>query len=139
MAGMLTRLQLTYKIQDDAGVARYTAVTYGDTEGYCKIPTADNQYVLGIVDNDERLDIAFHASGSQGGRDVAVKVECIADVKLSGTIAYGDRVIVKAGGAVKKMPTTAGVYNVIGFAEKAGVDGDIIPVRFEKHVYEVKA
>jgi hypothetical protein len=136
MAGMLTRLQLTYKIQD-AGIARYTAVTYGDTEGFCKIPTADNMYVLGVVDNDERLDIPFHASGNQGGRDIAVKVECIADVKLSGVVAYGDRVIVKAGGAVMKCPTAAGKYNVLGFAEKAGVDGDIIPVRFEKHQFTV--
>lgn len=132
MAGKLTRLQLTYKIEDADGIAMYTGVTYGDNEGGCKKPTADGQYPLGVVDNDERLDIPYQASGDQSGRDVAVKVELIADVLLSGVVAYGDEVILKTGGAVMKLPTDAGSYWVLGRAEKAGVDGDVIPVRFEK-------
>lgn len=132
MAGKSTRFQLTYKIEDADGIAMYTAVTYGATEGGCKKPTADGQYPLGVVDNDERLDIPYQASGNQSGRNVAVKMELIADVKLSGNIAYGEEVILAVGGSVKKLPAAAGSYWVLGRAEKAGVDGDIIPVRIEK-------
>lgn len=137
MAGKFTRWQLTYKIEGD-GIPMYTGVTYGTNEGFCKIPTNDGAYPLGVVDNDERLDIPFHAGGNQNGRNIAVKVECIADIRLSGNVNYGDEVILEANtGNAKKLPTTPGSYWVLGRAEKAGVNGDIIPVRIEKRFVEI--
>lgn len=137
MAGKTTGLQKTYKIEDADGVALYRVVTYGSADGFVKKPTADGAIPVGIVDNDERLNISFQAGGSQAGRDVAVQLDQIGEVELDGTCAYGDRLIVGIGGLVKKLPATAGTYHVIGFAEKAGVDGDIIPVRMAYHTATV--
>lgn len=129
MAGKKTGLQRTYQIGDADGVAMYTGVTYGTKEGEVIKPTADNAVAVGIVDNDERINDPLRAGGSQAGRDVAVQVDGYGAIKVSGNVAFGDKLILATGGAAKKMPTAAGKYNVIGFAEKAGVDGDIIPVK----------
>jgi hypothetical protein len=137
MAGKFTRLQKTYRI-DAANVnptttlnevPMYRGVTQSG-EDLCKLPTADNAVPLGFVDNDERLvDPLRGGGGSQAGKQIAVKLEGIAEIALSGTIAAGDKVIFATGGFAKKCPTATGAYNVVGYAEKAGVDGDVIPVR----------
>jgi hypothetical protein len=240
MAGKLTKTQRTYKIEDADGIAMYTGVTYGTEEGYVKKPTADNAIPVGIVDNDERINDPLRAGGSQAGRDVAVQVDGYGAIKISGNVAYGDRLILGAGGVAKSCPLGSGTlekttvtvgsacsesgdvtltlngvstdialttsddtaakvatkiataidaldgytasaagdvvtieavtkgiqadavfdggdtgvtatvlvtvqgttdnsgqYNVIGFAEKSGVDGDVIPVRLAFHVYTV--
>jgi hypothetical protein len=64
-------------------------------------------------------------------------LEGVAQVRLSGTVKYGERVILGAGGVVKAMPSTPGTYNVLGFAEKSGVDGDVIPVRIAIHTVTI--
>lgn len=138
MAGKLTKTQRTYKIEDADGIAMYTGVTYGTKEGYVKKPTADNAIPVGIVDNDERINDPLRAGGSQAGRDVAVQVDGYGAIKISGTVAYGDRLILGEGGVAKKMPETAGTYNVIGFAEKDGADGDVIPVKMNYHTFIVE-
>lgn len=135
MAGKKTGLQRTYQIEDANGVAMYTGVTYGTTEGSVKKPTADNAVPVGIVDNDERINDPLRAGGDQSGRDVAVQVDGYGAIKISGAVNYGDRLILATGGSAKKMPATAGTYNVVGFAEKSGVDGDVIPVKMSFHVY----
>lgn len=136
MAGKFTRLQKAYKIMDADGVALYTGVIMAG-ENQCKKPTKDNEIPLGVVDNDERINDPIRAGGDQTGRQVAVKLEGIAEIKITGSIQAGDRVILAAGGLAKKMPTDIGVYNVLGFAEKNGEDGDVIPVRMAYHVYPV--
>ena len=136
MAGKFTRLQKSYLIEDTDGVAMYTGVVLSG-ENKCKKPTADNEIPLGVVDNDERIDDPIRAGGSQANRQVAVKLEGIAEIKLSGSISVGDRVILGEGGLAKAMPKTTGVYNVLGFAEKTGEDGDVIPVRMAYHVFTV--
>jgi len=146
MAGKFTRLQKTYRIAADNvnpsttknEVPMYRGVTRGAAEETCKLPTADNQLALGFVDNDERLDDPLRGGGgSQAGKQIAVKLEGIAEIELAGTIAYGDKVILATGGFAKKMPTAAGRYNVVGVAEKAGVDGDVIPVMINYETVEV--
>lgn len=136
MAGKFTRLQKTYLIEDADGVAMYTGVVHSG-ENKCKKPEADNEIPLGVVDNDERIDDPIRAGGSQANRQVAVKLEGIAEIILKDTITAGDRVILGAGGTALAMPTTGGVYNVLGFAEKSGVDGDVIPVRMSYHVFTI--
>lgn len=137
MAGKFTRLQKSYLIEDADGVAMYTGVVLSG-ENKCKKPTTDNEIPLGVVDNDERINDPIRAGGSQANRQVAVKLEGIAEITLSGAITVGDRVILGEGGVAKKIPTTAGVYNVLGFAEKNGEDGDVIPVRMSYHVFSVE-
>jgi len=136
MAGKFTRLQKTYKIMDADGVNMYTGVVMTG-ENQCKKPTEDNEIPLGVVDNDERINDPVRAGGDQTGRQVAVKLEGIAEIKLTGAIQVGDRVILAGGGLAKKMPIEAATYNVLGFAEKNGEDGDVIPVRMAYHVFTV--
>ena len=121
---------------DPDGVAQYTGVVMAG-ENQCKKPVKDNEVPLGVVDNDERINDPIRAGGDQTGRQVAVKLEGIAEIKLTGSVQAGDRVILAAGGLAKKMPTDPGVYNVLGFAEKNGEDGDVIPVRMAYHVMTV--
>lgn len=136
MAGQYTRLQKSYKIMDANGVGLYRGVVLtGEDE--CKKPTAENAIPLGVVDNDQRLDIPFQASGDQTGRQVAVKLEGIALIELSGTVALGDRIVLDTGGLAKATSALAPstVANVLGFAERAGVTGDVIPVRMQYHTF----
>lgn len=138
MAGKFTRLQKSYKIMDADGVGLYRVVKLtGENE--CKKTTADNEIVLGAVDNDERLDVSFQASGDQTGRQVAVKLEGIAELELASAVAVGDRIVSAPAGLVKNLTgLVAGTKaNVIGFAEKGGDVGDVVPVRMAYHVFEV--
>lgn len=136
MAGQYTDWQMSYRIMDADGVARYTGVVLTGN-GECKKPTADNQIPLGVVDNDERINDPIRAGGDQTGRQVAVKLEGIAAITLGGPVAVGDRIILKAGGSAIKVPAAAGQYNVLGFAEVAGVAGDVVPVRMAYHSFTV--
>ncbi|GEA16750.1 hypothetical protein E308F_29960 [Moorella sp. E308F] len=137
MAGQYTGLQKTYKIMDADGVALYHGVTYGSNNDECVKPTVDNAVPLGIVTNDERVNDPLRAGGDQTGRNVAVQLEGIANLLLAEPVAYGGRVILGAGGVGKALPSTPGTYNVIGFAEKSGAAGDVIPVRMKYHVFTV--
>lgn len=145
MAGQFTRLQKSYRIDatnvnpvtSKNEIPMYRIVTMSG-EDLCKLPAADNATPLGVVDNDERLDDVLHGGGgSQVGRQVAVKLEGIASIVLDGPVAVGDRVIAKAGGFGIKIPAAAGSYEVVGFAEKAGVAGDVIAVRMSYHIKTV--
>ena len=130
MAGKFTRLQKTYLVEGADAVEMYRGVTYGASEGSCRKPAADNAVPLGVVDNDAR-------EAGQAGKQVAVKLEGIAAIQLTGTVAYGQRVILAANGFARALPTAAGQYNVLGFAENAGVNGDVIPVRMAFHAFTV--
>jgi hypothetical protein len=130
MAGKYTGLQRTYTIEDST-MELYKGVIYGTAEGSCKKATATGQYPLGVVNNDERLNDPLRAGGDQTGRNVSVMVEGCAEITLGGTVAYGDILVLTAGGLAIKLPTAAGSYFTLGIAEKAGVSGDIIPVTME--------
>lgn len=146
MAGQFTRLQKSYRIAADNvnpttsknEIPRYRGVVHVG-EDTCKLPTDANEIPLGVVDNDERLDDPLRDGGSQAGRQIAVKLEGIAMCELSDTVSVTDRIIMDGGGKFKKMPASAGTYNVFGFAEKAGKAGDVIPVRMVFHVVRVES
>lgn len=137
MAGQFTRLQKTYRIIDEDGVKLYTGVVFAG-ENSCKKPDADNMTPLGVVDNDERIDDPMRAGGNQAGKNVAVKLEGIASITCAANVEAGDRVILADGGHVKPVAETSGAYHVLGFAEKDGEEGDVIPVRMAYHVYTVE-
>lgn len=144
MPGQYTRLQMTYRIASDNvnpttgknEIPQYRGVVHAG-EGICKLPDDDNLIPLGVVDRDERLDDPLRDGGSQAGRQIAVKLEGYAMIELAEAVAVTDKVILGEGGFAKKLPDTAGVYNVLGFAEKAGDVGDVIPVRMVYHVVTV--
>jgi hypothetical protein len=146
MAGQFTRLQKTYRIASTNvnpdttknEIPQYRGVTFAG-ENEVQLPTADNQVPAGIVFNDERIDDPRRDGGSQAGRNIAVALEGIASIELSGTVAVGDRIILATGGKAKGASSLAlgTKANVVGFAEKGGVAGDVIPVRMSYHVIEI--
>lgn len=133
MAGKKTGLQKSYRIMDAAGVSLYRIVTYGVKDNECIKPTADNVVPLGIVCNDERINDPIRDGGDQTGRQVAVQLTEIAEVELADNVGYGAPIIAGEGGLAKPVPAVAGTYHCVGFAEKAGVTGDVIPVRIAYH------
>lgn len=136
MAGQYTGLQKSYMITDADGIAMYHGVVM-DGANQCKKPTTDNEVPLGVVVNDERLSDGHSAGGNQTGRQIAVMLNGIASIKLEDSVTTGDRVILATGGTAKKCPSSAGTYNVLGFAEKDGIAGDVIPVRMAYHTYTI--
>lgn len=136
MAGQFTRLQKSYMITDADGIALYRGVVM-DGANKCKKPVGDNEIPLGVVDNDERLADGHSAGGDQTGKQIAVKLEGIASIELEDSVTAGDRVILAIGGTAKKCPTTTGTYNILGFAEKDGIKGDVVPVRMSYHLVTI--
>lgn len=147
MAGQYTGLQKSYRI--DAGnldsatgkneIPRYRGVIQSG-DGICMLPINVNEVPLGVIANDERLDDPKRDGGSQAGRQIAVQLGGIANIELSGVVAASDRVILDVDGKVKKLPDPTvdlTIYNVLGFAEKAGKKGDVIPVRMSYHTVSV--
>lgn len=128
MAGKYTGTQRTYTIEDST-MEQNLGVTYGTTEGSVKKPTSNGAFPVGVVCNDERLNDPLRSGGDQTGRNVAVQVDAYPSIKLSGNVSYGDQVVLASGGTAIKLPTAAGDYYVLGTAEKAGVSGDVIPVK----------
>ena len=128
MAGKYTGTQRTYTMEDST-MEKNLGVTYGTTVGSCKKPTVNGQMPLGVVCNDERLNDPLRSGGDQTGRNVAVQVSEYPSIQLSGTVAYGDIVVLAIGGTAIKLPVAVGTYYSLGTAEKAGVSGDVIPVK----------
>ena len=54
-------------------------------------------------------------------------------IKLSGTCEPGDVLVTalpgSSSGMVRKLPTTAGIYSVVGIAEESGVHNQLVKVR----------
>jgi len=138
MAGQFTDTQKTYKIKDASGVAMYHGVSRS-AENEVRVPTDVNEIPVGIVSNDERLNLPFHADGSQAGRNIAVQLDGIANVILGEPIAVNERVVLGVGGVLMKatgLPKGTQA-NVLGFTEKGGVIGDVVPVMIAYHVYTI--
>jgi hypothetical protein len=127
MAGQTTGLQKTFILDSDE-CAQNTVVQRSTAPYTCKVPTADNVVPLGVVTNDSKTDDPLRDPGSKKGRTITVQLTEIAKCKASGNITYGDKVIIASGGLVKKMPTVAGTYNVLGIAEDTAADGEFVPV-----------
>lgn len=143
MAGQNTGFQMSYRIDatninPDTGkneVPRYRIVQkVGDNT----IKLADaNAVPLGVTANDERLDDPLRDGGSQAGRQIAVQLDRIANVELASAVNANDPIVAAAGGKGQAIPETPGTYNVLGFAEKGGDAGDVVPVRIAYHVRTV--
>lgn len=144
MAGQLTGTQMAYAIASsnqntDNGsvneIPRYRLVKLAG-EGQVAL-TGANEVAVGVTTNDERLFAGNSAPGNQAGRNISVQLDKIGSVLLSGTVTAGDRLISAANGKAAKIGTTAGQYNVVGFAEKSGVAGDVIPFRIAPHQVDI--
>jgi hypothetical protein len=101
-------------------VAAYTIVKpSGVNDGEVVPAAAATDAVLGVAQN---VDVAQ-------GQLVDVVHEDSANVKLGGTVAFGDPITSDANAKGVKANPGAGTNNrIIGFALASGVAGDIIPV-----------
>jgi len=119
-------LDKAYTVTDAAGIAAYRAVVPTTTAGECKLPTAANQFALGVT---------THAQLRQN-HAVAVRRAGIATVTAAGAISVGAPVnVAGTTGKVKTIGEASGtlVY-CLGFAETAaGADGDLIDVFLAPH------
>lgn len=121
-------LDKAYTVTDADGIIAYRAVVPTTTAGECKLPTAANQFALGVT---------THAQLQQN-HAVAVRRAGIAVATAAGAISIGAPVnVAGTTGKVKALseaPDT--LIHCLGFAETAaGADGDLIDVFLAPHTY----
>lgn len=101
----------------EGAIPAYRIVKFGATEGGVLVAAAAADKLVGVNDR-----LAFAVAGDRG--DV-VRVG-IAEVEYGGTVAAGDPLTSDATGrAIVAAPAAGANVRVIGFAEVAGVVGDI--------------
>ncbi len=113
MAGKYTGLQKTYTVGVEAGIPKYSGVTYGAVDGEVVIPLQDNEVFVGIVDNDERIAGGWSATGDQRGKNIAVQITGYGAIKLGEDVIYGDELILGTGGVAIKIPTAGAAEKTI--------------------------
>lgn len=121
MGGNTTGFQKTYQFQHNAThkhVGTDQAVTYGDTPKQAQVPETDNLPVLGVVTYQE---------AEREGTHIAVQYDRIAEVIASGPIAYGEQVIMAAGGKAKSANGVPNA-NIMGEAQSVATDGQKVQV-----------
>lgn len=132
--GQVTGLDLTYTIDDAAGVGQFVAVVQGVNDGSCKKPAAEN--AAGF------LGFTKTAQAKQN-KGVSVARTGIARGLAKGAITRGDRLRIatnagdvescEAAIAAVTVGGAAALFNVIGTAENSTVnDGDIVYVFIER-------
>lgn len=121
MAGASYVLDKTYKVITAGGVTKYRAVVPGTNDGECKLPTAANQFALGITQE---------AQPNQN-ENVAVRKYGISRAYATSTITKGDYVEAGASdGSLRKadlatVPVSATLHHVLGIAETSANAGEI--------------
>jgi hypothetical protein len=124
MAGNVTGFQRTFIFKANATyteVGSNQAVVYASNAPEVSVPTADNGVPVGVVTYDVQKN---------DGGSIAVQLDRIAEVVADGNIAYGDALIVSAGGKVKKASSLAGgtKANILGEAQNSAVSGQLVQV-----------
>lgn len=122
MAGATYVLDKTYAIDTTGGVATYTAVVPGSTDGHCALPGGANQLCLGITQESQ----------PNKGENVAVRKYGISRAIAAGAISAGQYVeIANAQGQLQAsnlttVPGSATLHNIVGIAESSTTNaGDI--------------
>jgi hypothetical protein len=121
MAGATYVLDKTYKVTEAAGITKWRAVVPGTNDGECKLPTAANQFSLGITQEAQ----------AKQNQNVAARKYGISRAYASGAITKGDYVEVGAAdGSLRKadlstVPGAATLHHVLGIAETSAANGEI--------------
>jgi len=133
MAGNVTGFQRPYTYR--AGATYKTvgidqAVVYGSTPREVVVPETDNERPVGVV--------SYQYEDRDGGT-VAVQLDRIAEVEADGAVAFGEDVIVAAGGKVKSAASLADetVAYVLGEAQNSATNGNKVQVLIRPKVYVV--
>lgn len=121
MGGNTTGFQKTFVFratEDFDTIGMYQAVTYGTGEKEVIVPSEDNVIPVGVV---------TYQHEHRDGAHVAVQLDRISEVKAAEAIAYGETVIVGAGGTVKKAAGVTGA-NILGVAQSTAQAGEMVQV-----------
>ena len=133
MAGATYVLDKTYKCIVSGGVTKYRAVVPGTNDGECKLPTAANQFALGITQEAQPNQY----------ENVAVRVYGISRAYASGTVNKGDPVeVASSAGDLRTAtltPGTAAVHHIVGYAETSSTTGGVFMVRLAQSPVSVAA
>ena len=133
MAGATYVLDKTYKVIEADGITKYRAVVPGTNDGDCKLPTAANQFSVGITQE---------AQANQN-ENVAVRVYGISRAYASGTVNKGDPVeVASSAGDLRTAtltPGTAAVHHIVGYAETSATTGGVFMVRLAQSPVSVAA
>lgn len=123
MAGNTTGFQKTFTFEANAThttVGTDQAVVYGTSEKQVQVPETDNLVAVGVVTYQEE---------ARDGAHVAVQLDRIAEIIAAEPIAFGDDIVVAAGGKAKKADAfiVAGA-NVLGEAQNSALEGEKVQV-----------
>lgn len=121
MGGNTTGFQKTFVFRENdtyKTIGMQQAVTFGATAKEVQVPKTDNAVPVGVV---------TYQHEHRDGAHVAVQLDRIAEVEAAEAIAYGDLVIIGAGGTVKKAAGVANA-NILGVAHSAGAVGEMVQV-----------
>lgn len=134
MAGNVTGFQRPFTFRENATyktVGMEQAVTYkAGSDREVEVPETDNQVPVGVV--------TYQYEDRDGGT-VAVQLDKIVEIEAAEAIAFGDDVIVGAGGkakAAKNLPAGTKA-NVLGEAHSNATAGQMVQVLIAKKRYEV--
>lgn len=135
MAGNVTGFQRTYTFRENAtyktvGVDQAVKYKDGAHEREVEVPLADNLPAVGIV--------TYQYEDRDGG-SIAVQLDRIAEIVATEDIAFGEDIIVAAGGKAKRAKgLTAGTKAfVLGEAQNSVVAGQNVQVLIRPKVYTV--
>lgn len=124
MAGNVTGFERPYTFRANdtyKTVGLDQAVVYGSNDYEVEVPKEDNKVPVGVV---------TYQYEDRDGATVAVQLDRIAEVVAAENIAYGDEVIVAAGGKAKRAQglATGTVANILGEAQNTVNAGDKVQV-----------
>lgn len=112
-----------------AAIGAYLIVQ-GNTSDLVLAATAATQKLLGTTDK----------FGAEASSPVGIALDGVGEVKLGGTVAFGAPITSDAASKGVAAAGAAGAtHYIIGYALKAGVDGDIIPYRIAPGVIVLPA
>lgn len=115
---------LTKSLYSTNPISPYTIVKFDTVENTVITATAATDLSIGVTN-----EIGFSATDVTNGAMVDVIMDEVAQVSLGGAVTRGQKLTSNASGqAVVAAPAAGANVQIIGFALKSGVAGDIIPI-----------
>lgn len=119
---------LTKSRRAAGALAAYTIVKHGASDG---------EVALSVAATDAHCGVVGQLGAKATGDRVDIHMAGLVEVKLGGIVAAGDPITADgAGKGVKAQPAAGANARHIGFADTAGIAGDVINVLFAPGVIQ---
>lgn len=127
---MYNNHQIKKPFKGSAAIAAYTLVKFGANDETVSTAAASTDLAIGAT-----AEIPLLSADVTAGSYVDVVIDGVAEVTAGATITRGQKLTSDGLGRVIAAAPAAGVNaQVIGFALKSGVVGDVIPVKIAQSV-----